>query len=365
MRRRDFATAGAGAALAVPLRAVIAAGKFDGAVEILARAVAEKRVEGAALAIRHGKTELARAFGTARSPDARLYWASISKTVTAAALMTRFDRGEVRLEDPVVKFIPEFSEGSRPRITMQQVLTHVSGLPDQLPENASLRSRHAPLSDFVAGAIRTPLLFEPGARYSYSSMGILLCAEVARRLAGRSIHDLMAESVFRPLGMRRSSLGLGRFKPADLVRNQVDRAAPESGAGDPSARSWDWNSDYWRRLGAPWGAVHGSAPDLARFLHEFLRPTGKLLKPATTALMIRNHNPEGFTPRGLGFAVGKGAGSPGCSDRTFGHGGSSGTLAWADPATDTICVVLTTLPAAAANPHPRTQVSDLVARAVS
>jgi CubicO group peptidase (beta-lactamase class C family) len=60
---------------------------------------------------------------------------------------------------------------------------------------------------------------------------------------------------------------------------------------------------------------------------------------------------------------GIGAGSAGCSDKTFGHTGSTGTLAWADPATKTICVVLTSLPARAVNPHPREQTAAQVAAA--
>ena len=89
------------------------------------------------------------------------------------------------------------------------------------------------------------------------------------------------------------------------------------------------------------------------------------MKPDTARLMVKNHNPERFAPRGLGFAAGSKSGSPGCSEKTFGHSGSSGTLAWADPATDTVCVVLTTLPGAAATPHPLRVASDLVAKAVS
>jgi CubicO group peptidase (beta-lactamase class C family) len=79
--------------------------------------------------------------------------------------------------------------------------------------------------------------------------------------------------------------------------------------------------------------------------------------------MITNQNRPGIRSRGLGFDVGTNAGSPGCSEKTFGHGGSTGTLCWAAPATDTICVVLTTLPTRAANPHPRSVVSDRVAEA--
>jgi CubicO group peptidase (beta-lactamase class C family) len=364
MYRRTFLAGTVGTALSAKIGAAAQTGNFDAAAEVLARAVAEGRVRAAAIAVRHRGESFDRAFGAAASPEAMFVLASITKTITAAALMTRFDRGEFRLEDPVAKFIPEFSEGVRAKISVRQLLSHVSGLPDQLPENEALRKRHAPLADFVQGAVRTPLLFEPGAKFSYSSMGILLCSEIARRISGTDFLKLADDAVFRPLEMKRSVMGLGRFKLEDVVLNQTENAAPESGAGDPSAKSWDWNSPYWRALGAPWGTAHCSAPDAARFFHEFLHPTGRLMKPETAALMVRNHNPEGFTSRGLGFAVGKGAGSPGCSEKTFGHTGSSGTLAWADPATDTVCVVLTTLPARAANPHPRNQAADLIAKAV-
>ena len=79
--------------------------------------------------------------------------------------------------------------------------------------------------------------------------------------------------------------------------------------------------------------------------------------------MLENHN-AGIvdTPRGLGFQLD--AGSPGCSEGTFGHGGSTGTRSWADPETDTIFVVLTTLPGGAVKPHPRDLASDRVAEAM-
>jgi len=113
----------------------------------------------------------------------------------------------------------------------------------------------------------------------------------------------------------------------------MEGAAPESGSGDPQTKEWDWNSPYWRKLGAPWGGTHAAAPDVAKFLGEFMGGRGKVVKPETARLMIKNHNPAGFTPRGLGFGVGKESGSPGCSGQTFGHTGSTSTLyssAWAE-----------------------------------
>jgi beta-lactamase class C len=138
--------------------------------------------------------------------------------------------------------------------------------------------------------MRTPLLFEPGSRYSYSSMAIMLAAEIAQRLSGTDFLQFIDSALFQPLGMKHSALGLGSFKPAELMQCQVKDAAPESGAGDPAAKDWDWNSPYWRKLGAPWGGVHASAPDVARFLAEFLYAAGKVVKPETARLMLRNHN---------------------------------------------------------------------------
>ncbi|WP_246120102.1 beta-lactamase family protein [Blastopirellula retiformator] len=127
-----------------------------------------------------------------------------------------------------------------------------------------------------------------------------------------------------------------------MVPSQTEFAAPEAGRGDPTAKTWDWNSLYWRKLGSPWGTTHCSAPDTAR-------------------LMRSNQNGAGIKSRGLGFDVGTTLGGVGCSEETFGHSGSTGTLAWADPDTETIFVALTSLPARAVTPHPRQLVSEQVA----
>src|SRR5262249_1256256 len=290
---------------------------------------------------------------------------SISKPINVTALMPLFDQGKFKLDDPVKKFLPAFVGDGRDDVTMLHLLTHTCGLPDQLPENNELRKSHASLVTFAEHAMRTPLGFAAGTKYSYSSMGILLATHIAERISGTDILTLVDRTVFQPLGMQHSAQGLGRFKLEEMVSCQMEGAAPESGGGDPQAREWDWNSPYWRKLGAPWGGTHASAPDLARFLAEFLGARGRVVKAETARLMIKNHNPEGFTPRGLGFGVGTGSGSPGCSERTFGHTGSTGTLCWADPASETICVVLTSLPRRAARRHPRELAAERVAAAAA
>jgi CubicO group peptidase (beta-lactamase class C family) len=363
MKRRTFLGAALACAAGPPLFAALRGKRWEDAAEVLERATAGKQVESAVLHVVQRDESFTRHFGKAASDNAMFLLGSISKLINVTAVMTLFDQGKFRLDDRVKKFLPAFAGVGRDSVTIRHLLTHVSGLPDQLANNNELRKKHAPLKAFAEQAMRTRLDFAPGARYQYSSMGILLATRVVEVISGSDILTLVDRHVFQPLGMKRSAQGLGRFKLEEMVSCQMEGAAPESGGGDPQAKEWDWNSPYWRKLGAPWGGTHASAPDVARFLGEFMGARGKAMKPETARLMIKNHNPEGFTPRGLGFGVGKASGRPGCSERTFGHTGSTGTLCWADPASETICVVLTSLPRRAVQRHPRELAAERVAAA--
>jgi CubicO group peptidase (beta-lactamase class C family) len=363
MKRRTFIGSALALSAASPLFAAMRRERWDDAAKVLEDAVAGKQVDAAVLHVVQKSESYTRHFGKAASDNAMFLLGSISKTINVAAIMTLFDKGKFQLDDRVKKFLPAFTGDGREDVTVRHLLTHVSGLPDQLANNNELRKQHAPLTEFVAKAIRTRPDFAPGMRYQYSSMGILLAARLAESISGSDIISLVNSTVFEPLGMKHSAQGLGRFKLDEMVSCQMEGAAPESGGGDPEAKEWDWNSSYWRKLGAPWGGTHASAPDVARFLSEFMGARGKAVKPETARLTIKNHNPEGFPSRGLGFAVGKGSGSPGCSDQTFGHTGSTGTLCWADPSNETICVVLTSLPRLAKQRHPREIAAERVAKA--
>lgn len=361
MTRRKFIQGGVASGLGTPVLAALQPERLEVAVEALTRATAQGQITAAVMHVVQREATFTRVFGKAQTVRAMFLLGSISKPINVTALMALFERGAFKLADPVRKFIPQFSGDGREQVTMQHLLTHLSGLPDQLADNDELRRKHSTLGEFVEHAIRTPLQFAPGAKYQYSSMAILLATRVAELISGTDILTLVDRTVLRPLKMQHSAQGLGRFKLEDMMLCQTDRAAPEAGGGDPSAKDWDWNSPYWRKLGAPWGGTHASALDVAKFLAEFLNESGAAIKPETARLMVRNHNLPGLTPRGLGLNVGALAGSKGCSEKTFGHTGSTGTIAWADPASQTICVVLTSLPARAVTPHPR----DLAANAVA
>lgn len=326
--------------------AVALAGTKPKVQDALARISAEPDLREAGFLVRRRGETLA-----ALKPDRVFLLASITKPMTVTAVMILSDRKQLRLEDPVKRFIPEFQHAG---VTIRHLVTHTSGLPDMLPENTELRKRHAPLRDFVAGTCKTPLLFKPGSEVRYQSMGILLAAEIVERITRRPLRDFLRDEVFRPLGMSQTSLGLGGRKIADTAQCQV--------TGDDD---WNWNSPYWRDLGAPWGGAHSTAADVTKFLNAFLHPDGRGVKRETAAAMIENQTAGLNRPWGIGWMIEPGTFGKACSPKTFGHYGSTGTVAWADPRTDVTCVLLTTKPAAQSRDHLLGPVSDLVAQALA
>lgn len=368
MKRRTFLEAGLGVFAVSSLTRAFGRESldqsFEEATRLLEQSVTSGQVRAAAIDVRDGVHRQSQRFGAAATIDSSFLLGSISKPIAMTALMTLYDEGLFQLEDPVRQFLPEFRGEGRDRVTIRHLLTHTSGLPDQLPNNSALRASHAPLSEFVKETSRLSLAFTPGESYEYSSMGIMLGAEIAQRLSGVEIKQLVHDRVLKPLGMNHSALGVGSLKPEQMMQAQVEFGAVESGGGDPQSRKWDWNSPYWRELGAPWGGAQASAPDVGKFLEAFLEKDETILKPETARLMIRNHNPPPLASRGLAFDVDMRAYAAACTEASFGHTGSTGTIAWADPVLDRVCVVLTTLPARAtdADQHPRQKASMIIGR---
>ena len=228
MKRRAFLATALAAASSSRLFAALRSERWDDAAKVLEQATSAKQVAAAVMHVVQKKESFTRHFGKAASIHAMFLLGSISKPINVTALMTLFDQGKFQLDDRVRKYLPEFTGGGKDEVTIQHLLTHVSGLPDQLPDNNDLRKRQASLPEFVEQTIRTPLGFAPGAQYQYSSMGILLAARIGELLSGLDMLALVEQFVLRPLGMEHSAQGLGRFKIQDLVSCQMEGAAPPS-----------------------------------------------------------------------------------------------------------------------------------------
>src|SRR5438876_12002142 len=224
MQRRTFLGTALAAVNASRLFAAPRGGRWDDAAAVLEQATAAKQVDAAVLHVVQRGESFTRAFGTAASGDAMFLLGSVSKPINVTAVMTLFDQGKFQLDDRVKKFLPAFTGDGRDDVTIRSLLTHVSGLPDQLANNNDLRKRNAPLTEFADQAMRTRLDFAPGTRYQYSSMAILLAARIAELISGRDSRTLVDRTVFQPLGMKHSAQGLARFKLEDMVRCQMEGA---------------------------------------------------------------------------------------------------------------------------------------------
>ena len=348
----------------------MSAARLETASRLLAAEISSGRVLAASLLVaRHEKVVLHRGYGKlaptgeARpvTPGTVFLLASITKPVTACSLLLLAERGKVSLNDPARVYLPELAHQD---IRVRDLLSHTSGMPDMLPENTELRRAHAPLSEFVKHAMTTPLLYPPRTDFRYQSMGTLLAGEIVERVSGKRLRDFEREEIFAPLGMKDSSLGLGG-------RRIEDTAWCQSQPG-PDTDRFGANSPYWRDMGHPWGGMHSTTMDLAILLQTFLDGgvyAGKrVFSRATVAAMTRDQNTAIGKPWGLGWGLATSIvwsyfGEL-VSPRTFGHSGATGTVAWADPETGLVCVILTTRPSGEDDGRLLRLVSNAVAGAV-
>lgn len=325
---------------------------------VLDRAVDEGTITGTAAAVfRNGRPAHRAAFGTRAKgetdepvlSDTIFLVASLTKPVVCAGAMLLVQDGLLTLDQPVATLLKGFGKKGKDRILVRHLLTHTSGLPDQLPENPDLRQRHAPMEDFVQAVFQVDPLFAAGSKISYQSMGILMLAEIVQRLTGQRLRDFLKERLFRPLSMDDTTLGL----PESGMERTALVGNPEETQYGTTDSDWGWNSPYWRDFGAPWGGLHSTVADLGRFLCHMLGDLPGPVSLAARQAMVRDQTTPmaGLAAEdkashrwGLGWALGLNQFGDLTSPDTFGHIGATGTVFWADPTTHLACVLLTNEP---------------------
>lgn len=155
-------------------------------------------------------------------PDDHMRLASVSKAYSGAVALQLVDRGKLRLDDTIGKRLPHLPEAWH-KVTLRHLLQHRSGLPDYTedPEFQELlasdpRREFDPhtLLDIVAGQ---PLMFPPGSRYRYDNSDNIAVALMAEAVTGVPYEELLRRLVYRPLGLRRTSLPHGYLLPGPYL----------------------------------------------------------------------------------------------------------------------------------------------------
>ena len=178
------------------------------------------------LVIRDGKVLIKKGYGLANietktpiTPDTCFLLGSVTKQFTAMAVMLLAERGQLRYDDPLAKFFPQFPPYAQ-KITVRNLLNHTSGLPDyealfveqgliekDWPRSVkTTRSRFEPTArDALNLLARQPnLLFEPGTKFEYSNSGYVVLAQIIEKASTQSYAQFLKQNIFKPLGMKRS-----------------------------------------------------------------------------------------------------------------------------------------------------------------
>lgn len=267
---------------------------------------------GAALAVtRHGKLVYARGFGFADreakehvEPTALFRIASVSKPITAVAVMQLVEQGRLGLEDKVVErmqLTPHVSPGMEPdkrwqQITIRQCLQHTGGWDRdksgdpigrarEIAEAVGVASPARPV-DIVRFMMGQPLDFDPGSQYAYSNLGYLVLGRIIEKLTGEHYEPFVKKKVLAPLGIKAARLGRARLE--DRVIGEVKYVDSEKRTGDslyaPHAQvPIQYGAENIEGYEAHGGWI-ASAVELVRFASAL--DGAKLLKPATIAEMF-------------------------------------------------------------------------------
>jgi CubicO group peptidase (beta-lactamase class C family) len=260
--------------------------------------------------------------------------ASMTKPITSVGILILLDEGKLALADPVEKHLPEFR--GKP-ITIEQLLTHTSGMPGSGPA----RKPESTLAEMVFAYSQLPLQFTPGSKWSYSNTGMATLGRIIEVVSKKPYEQFMSERIFRPLGMvdtfyfppeekypRIASIytdDIGKLKRADIDLYKKDVKYP-----------------------GPEGGLYSTASDLAKFYQMLLSKGKPVLSKAAVETMTKVHTGDlttGFAP-GMGYGLGVSVvrNAEGTfrlnSIGAYGHGGAYRTYGWVDPAKDMFGVIL-------------------------
>jgi len=314
MMRRLFWSVALCAVVAGP-RAHAQAARFpgDSIDRFVSAEMARQHIPGMSVAVLIGDSVmLARGYGYANlelrvtASDSTIYQSgSIGKQFTAALVLMLVEEGRLRLDDPIVRFLPE---GRRrwARVTVRHLLTHTSGIPDYTDGVVDLRREYGE-DGLVRLAASLPPAFPPGERWSYSNTGYLLLGAIIHRVTGTFYGDLLRDSIFQPLGMPSARV----ISEADLVPNRAAGYRLVDGV----VKNQEWVSPSLNTTAD--GALYLSLRDYVRWavaLNHEERPSRRVLEMAWTPAPLLA---GGTYPYGAGWSL-----IPQRGHRRIGHTGS-------------------------------------------
>ena len=327
------------------------AGQFKTLDAVIEDAIDQKQCPGAVVLVGHkGKVVYRKAYGMrsleptreAMTLDTIFDVASLTKVVaTTPSLLRLLELGQIRLNDTVATYLPEFAQNGKQDVTIRQLLTHYSGLPGDLNLKIEWSGKDTAMQMAFAEQLITP----PGAMFRYSDINFETLGFLVEKISGMPLDKYADAFVFQPLGMKET-----RFLPPPAWRRRIAPTEYDENhqmlrgvVHDPSAR----------RMGGVAGhaGLFSTAADLSKYAQALIdainaKPQRKPFLKSLTLIKATHPEqpPDATTLRGLGWDID----SAFSSNRgellplgSFGHTGFTGTSMWIDPFTDTYVILLT------------------------
>ena len=288
------------------------------------------KFQGAALVAKNGKVIFKNAYGMANielgvpnTPEMKHQIGSITKQFTATAILQLEEKGLLSLDDPITKHLPNYPKETGDRVTIHNLLSHTSGIPNytSMPGVMDNKALEVSVEDLIGIFKDEPLEFEPGEKYKYSNSNYIVLGAIIEKVSGKSYEDYLQENIFGPLGMRNSGY------------DHRDRIMMNRAAGYSQNQEGELINAEFVHMSSPYaaGALYSTVGDMLIWDHALYGE--KILKKSSLEKM--------FTPvkgnYGYGWVI----------DEAYGHkriwhnGGIYGFYTsfsrWVD---DKVCVVV-------------------------
>ena len=316
---------------------------LENVINLLKKQVKEGLHSGAQLHVaRRGETILNVAVGEAQPGipmkiNSAILLYSSSKPWTAIAIAQLWEKKKIRLNQTIKSIIPEFA-GGKEKCTIRNVLNHTGGFPMLAYNRKGIDSNEK----YIAAICKHEAEYTPGSKLGYHpGSGFMILGEIVHRVDGRPIEKYLDQEIFKPLGMKQTSLGVTEQRiekmgdllalkdtPVEIFKSQVPTKV------------------YPNKIFNPSGSGYGSAYDMGIF-YKMLWYKGywnkaQIVKKETMELFtdiqikgIFDKTMGMYYTRGYGFGLGKHCGTS-CSRKAFGHGGAGSCMNYCDPELDLI-----------------------------
>ncbi|MCK5369204.1 MAG: beta-lactamase family protein [Cyclobacteriaceae bacterium] len=349
---------------------------------ILKSYVTEKKIAGGvALIARKGEISYLKSFGMKdvelnipMTDDAIFRIASMTKAVTTIGVMMLFEEGHFKLDDPISKFIPEFSNMSvlggekvKQEITIRHLLTHTSGLsiafmgPQEIYDLYTKNNIYGgfgkttgTIGEMVKRLAKLPLVHQPGEKFQYGTSADVL-GYMIEIISGNTLADFFKERIFDPLSMSDTYFYLPKNKESRLAalygmneQGQLQKIVGEAKSGFLNYSDYDTyasNKYYYSGGGGLLSTVSDYYKLLQMLLNNGIFNDIQILSRETVEMMTSNQTDDLFNEKGgfgFGFAISKGSSETGKRSKgSYSWLGLFRTHFWVDPKQELIGILLT------------------------